>query len=355
MLNEIYYWSDGESDKELMWDDLCSPISTIKGNGKRGLFMSLKQECVDIIKLITEPLRKEEYDFYDLEVDSVRDICEKTGEDITYSFCDGCDNCVDNCPYKKRVQVDVSFWDGADCQRNYVFGSKPTLSKGICNIKNRKQLMSEMTNLKRELEEYKDWCAKFGESYYEYLEYAKKFAEEVKEKYFIIFGLIQTDILPIVFHTDYNYRNGEIDYKTQGNLQVIEKQNVINVFCCMENTDETRRTIRHEILHYMLYIIGMKYKDDTAIFHHLCEEFDAHAYKDLTEEEQNLYDQLTNALSMMKEIFLEKGIPEESYTSNYISMLVAIGFSEENSLYEELYKNGAELLNLFELRNEYGQ
>lgn len=30
MLNEIYYWSDGESDKELMWDDLCSPISTIK-------------------------------------------------------------------------------------------------------------------------------------------------------------------------------------------------------------------------------------------------------------------------------------------------------------------------------------
>lgn len=331
------------------------PSLPLNKSGKRGLFMSLKQECIDIIKLITEPLRKKEYDFYDLEVDSIRDICERTGEDVTYSDCDGCDNCRENCSYKKMVRVDVSFWDGTDCQRNYIFGSKPTLSKGICCIKNRKQLMSEMTNLKKELEEYKDYCAEFGEFYGEYLEYAKKFVVEVKEKYFILFGLVQADILPIVFHTDYNYRNGKIDYKTQGNLQVIEKQNVINVFCCMENVDETRRTIRHEILHYMLYIAGMKYKDDAAIFHHLCEEFDAHAYKELTEEEQNLYDQLTNALPMMKEIFFEKGISEESYASNYISMLVAIGFREENSLYEELYKNGIQLLNLFELRNEFGE
>ena len=100
--------------------------------------------------------------------------------------------------------------------------------------------------------EYKNWCAEFGEYYEEYLKYVKEFAKEVKEKYFLLFGLVQTDILPIIFHTDYNYRNGEIDYNTQGNLQVIEKQNVINVFCCMENADETRRTIRHEVLHYML-------------------------------------------------------------------------------------------------------
>lgn len=46
--------------------------------------MSLKQECFDMIKLITEPLKKNEYDFYDLEMDSIRDFCEKTGEDITY-------------------------------------------------------------------------------------------------------------------------------------------------------------------------------------------------------------------------------------------------------------------------------
>lgn len=312
--------------------------------------MSLKQECIDMVNLITEPLRKEEYDFYELEVDSVRNICEKTGEDITYSDCDGCENFGDSCPYKKRVQVDISFWDGADCQRNYIFCNKPTLSKGICCIKNRKQLMSEMIKLKNELEEYKNWCAEFGESYEEYMKYAKEFAKEVKEKYFILFGLVQTDILPIIFHTDYNYRNGEIDYKTQGNLQVIEKQNVINVFCCMENADETRCTIRHEVLHYMLYIAGMKYKDDTAIFHYLCKEFDAHAYKDMEEEEQRLYNQLDNALSMMKKIACEKNMSEENYNSNQFSMIVAVGCHEENSFYEELYKNGMDLLKLFELK-----
>lgn len=308
-----------------------------------------------MINLITEPLKKNDYDFYDLETDSLRDFCEKTGEDITYSDCQGCENYGKDCPYKKMVQVDVSFWDGADCQHNYVFGKNPVLNKGISNIKNRKQLMSEMIKLKNELEEYKNWWAEFGESYEEYLKYAKEFAEEVKEKYFLLFGLVQTDILPIIFHTDYNYRNGTIDYRTQGNLQIVEKQNVINVFCCMDDIEETKRTIRHEVLHYMLYIAGMKYKDDTAIFHYMCGEFDAHAYKEMSDVEQRLYKQLTNALPIMKEIFCEKNIPEENYTYNYLSMLVAIGCDEENSLYGELYKNGMDLLNLFELRNEYGQ
>lgn len=317
--------------------------------------MSLKQECIDMINLLIESLKKNDYDFYDLETDSIRDFCEKTGEDITYSDCQGCENYGKDCPYKKMVQVDVSFWDGADCQRNYVFGNNPVLNKGISNIKNRKQLMSEMLKLKSELEEYKNWCAEFGESYEEYLKYAKEFAREVKEKYFLLFGLVQTDILPIIFHTDYNYRNGEIDYNTQGNLQVIEKQNVINVFCCMENADETRRTIRHEVLHYMLYIAGMKYQDDMAIFHYLCKEFDAHAYKDMGEEEQRLYNQLINALSIIEKIASEKNMSEENCTSNMLSMLVAVGCYKENSFYEELYKNGMDLLKLFELKNGCGE
>lgn len=314
--------------------------------------MSLKQECIDMINLITNPLKeKDEYAYYEIEVDSIRDICQLTGEDVTYSDCFNCDKCGSDCPYKQNVMVDISLWDGADCQYNYVFGNKQTECKGICNIKNRKQLMAEMLKLKKELEEYKDWYAEFGERYDEYLDYAKEYAEEVKKKYFLIFGLVQTDILPIIFHTNYNQKDGKTDYATQGNLQIIEKQNVINVFCCMKNAEETMRTIRHEVLHYMLYIAGMKYKDDTAIFHHLCGEFDAHAYKDMRDNEQRLYDQLTNALPKMEKLFCEKDIPEESYTSNYLSMLVAIGCDEENSMYGELYKNGKDLLNLFEWRD----
>ena len=317
--------------------------------------MSLKQECFDMIKLITEPLKKNEYDFYDLEMDSIRDFCEKTGEDITYSDCYGCDNYGKDCPYKKSIMVDISFYDVGDCQRNYSFSKNTLLSKGICSIKNRKQLMSEIFKLKKELEGFKDWCAEFGEWYDQYLDYAKEFAQEVREKYFILFGLVRTEILPIIFHTDYNQCKGEIDYTTRGNLHVVEKQNVINVYCCMDNIEETKRTIRHEVLHYMLYIAGLKYKDDVAIFHYLCQEFDANAYKEMNNEEKNLYDLLINAISNMEKVFNEKNIPEESFTSNYMSMLLAIGCENENPLYDELCSAGKKLLNLLEWRDAVGE
>ena len=46
--------------------------------------------------------------------------------------------------------------------------------------------MSEMAELKSELESYKDWCAEFGTRYDDYLDYAKEFAEKLKEKYLIL-------------------------------------------------------------------------------------------------------------------------------------------------------------------------
>lgn len=314
--------------------------------------MSLKQECFDMIKLITEPLKKNEYDFYDLEMDSIRDFCEKTGEDITYSDCYGCDNYGKDCPYKKYgVMVDVSFYDGGDCQRNYVFSKNAPLSKGICSIKNRKQLMSEMFKLKKELEEYKDWCAEFGEQYEEYLNYAKEFAQKVKDKYSLIFGLLQTDILPIIFHTDYNQREGTIDYITQGNVRIIEKQNIINVYCCMENIEETKRTIRHEILHYMLYIAGLKHKDDVAIFHYLCQEFDAGAYKKMSDVEQRLYEQLTSAIPKMEKLYKENDISQEQFSSNCTAILLSVGCGEDCSQYEKLRDCGEKLIHVLNVRN----
>lgn len=315
--------------------------------------MSLKQECIDMINLIIEPLRKNDYDFYDLETDSIRDFCEKTGEDITYSDCQGCENYGKDCPYKKMLQVDVSFWDGADCQRNYVFGRSSVKCQGICSIKNRKQLMSEMGELKSELESYKDWCAEFGTRYDEYLDYAKEFAEKLKEKY-LFFTLVNTEIIPIIFHADYGMRDGKIDYRTQGNLHIVENQNVINVFCCMRDVEETKRTIRHEVLHYMLYISGLKYKDNTAIFHYLCEEHDADAYMKMENVEQELYNQLISGLGALKNLSNGQNNLEENYTSTYICMLLAVGSDEENSLYGNLCKNGKEILQLLNLKKMVG-
>ena len=231
--------------------------------------MSLKQECIDIINLITEPLKKDEYDLYETETDSIRDICELTGEDVTYGDCFECEH-YGNCQYKKHVKADVSFWDYADFQRNYVFAKKPSVSKGICYINNRKQLMAEMSQFRKEIEIYKDYYADFGEKYSDFMEYAKEFAEMLRQEY-SFFENMSTDILPIVFHTDFaKDKEDKTDYATRGDFVSRGKQNIINVYYCMDDLENTKQNIRHELLHYFLYMSDMKHSDDNAVFHYLC-------------------------------------------------------------------------------------
>ena len=315
--------------------------------------MSLKQECVDMINLITKSLQKDDpCNYYDLEVDSIRDLCEKTGEDVTYSECYGCDLYDETCPYKlHNVKVDVAFWDGAEHQYNYMFGNTSMKYKGIRQIKNRKQLMDEMFILKDELEKYKNWKAEFGERYKEYLVYAKQFAQEMKEKY-LFFGMVQPEILPMIFHTDYEYNKRKNNYIAMGNLQYVNKQNVINVFCCMKNTEETKRTIRHEVLHYMLYISGLKHADDTAIFHYLCGEYDAHAYMEMNSAEQALYDQLINGIDAWKEVVEQNKIFEDAYENARISLLLAVSVDEDNSLYGAVCREGKKMLQVLQDYNQ---
>ena len=308
--------------------------------------MSLKQECIDIINLITEPLKKNDYDNYNLEVDSIRDICELTGEDVTYSDCYDCEH-YNDCTYKKYVKVDVSFCDYGDFEKNYVFSKKPTVSKGICFIRNRKQLMAEMSSLKKELEQYKDWYADFGEIYSDFMEYAKEFAEELKQNYWF-FGLVSTDILPIVFHTDFaKDSEGKTDYTTGGNFCFRGKQSVINTYYCMDDIDKTKQNIRHELLHYFLYMSDMKHKDDNAIFHYLCSLYDAYAYKKMDEDEQKAYDRLVCAIDKLENMRTKLNLSQETFNANCAAMMWAIGKNEDNLLSEELYNNGIELLNLF--------
>ena len=168
--------------------------------------MGLKEEMEDMIHLIAEPLNKEEYDIYSVETDCIRDVCELYNEDVTYGESAMCDRghfaCL-KCEHCQRIKVDLSFWDGSDLYYNYRFGSKEE-APSVKVIKNRKQLFKEMKELKTEMEYYKDFCAEFGEKYKEYLEYAKKFADKVQKKHFSIFGVVQTEILPIIFHTDYS-------------------------------------------------------------------------------------------------------------------------------------------------------
>lgn len=302
--------------------------------------MSLKQECIDFINLITEPLKKDEYDLYEIETDSIRDICELTGEDVTYGDCFECEH-YGNCQYKKHVKVDVSFWDYADFQRNYVFAKKPLMNKGIHYINNRKQLMAEMSKFKKEIELYKDYYAEFGEKYSDFMEYAKEFGEKLRQEY-SFFESMSTDILPIVFHTDFaKDDDGKTNYATKGDFVSKGRQNVINIYYCMEDIERTKQNIRHELLHYFLYMSDMKYSDDDAIFHYLCGIYDAHAYKEMGGEEQRLYDKLIVAIPK-----LNASCKEDAYKINRDSMLLVVGRDRDDFSNKELYDHVIKIMNM---------
>lgn len=293
--------------------------------------MSLKQECIDIINLITDPFKKDEYDLYEIETDSIRDICELSGEDVTYGDCFDCEH-YEHCQYKKRVKVDVSFWDYSDFQRNYVFAKKPSVSKGICYIYNRKQLMVVMADFKREIEQYKDYYAEFGEKYSDFMEYAKEFGETLRKEY-SFFECVSTEILPIVFHTDFaKDSDGKTDYTTKGEFVYKGKQSVINTYCCMEDMERTKQNIRHELLHYFLYMSGLKYSDDNAIFHYLCGVHDAHAYKEMGEEEQKLYDKMIFVIPELEKKCKELNCKDGAFSANRDVVLLAAGSNREDFL-----------------------
>lgn len=307
--------------------------------------MSLKQECIDIISLITEPLKKDEYDLYEIETDSIRDICELTGKDVTYGECFECGH-YGMCQYKKTVKVDVSFWDYADFQRNYIFAKKPSISKGICYIQNRRQLMAEMSSFKKEIEGYKDYYAEFGEKYSGFMEYAKEFGETLRKEY-SFFECVSTEVLPIVFHTDFAKDNeGKTNYTKAGDFCFKGKQNIINTYYCMDDVEATQQNIRHELLHYFLYMSDMKFSDDDAIFHYLCGIYDAHAYKEMGEEEQALYNKLVAAIPKLEKKCKELRCKEDAFRVNRDGILLAVGKDRESFSSKELYDHVMKVLNM---------
>lgn len=310
---------------------------------KGGFRMSLKQEFIDMVRLITEPLEAEsEYERYCLEVDPMVDVCELDGSDVTYIECDDCENQQD-CTSRKYVRVDVSFTDYGDCNRLYVFNKKPPVDKGVRAIWNRKQLMREIFDLKKELEMTKDYYATFGSRHTELLQYAKEFAEGLKRD-FTFFLPLNENVLPIVFHLDsIKNEKGEERHNTGGNVLPYGLQSTINV-SYNEDIEQTKSTIRHEILHYGLYVCGMKFYDNEAVFHFLCNKYDAHAYQEMPESEKKLYDNLELALSKFEDVFEEEMLPMMNFTDNdnadkarqnFVSgMVYSVGAKDENYLYK---------------------
>lgn len=189
-----------------------------------------------------------------------------------------------------------------------------------------------MSRFKKEMEQYKDYYAEFG--------------EKLRQEY-SFFGNMGTDILPIVFHVGFaKVREGKTEYSTKGEFIKKNKQNVIHTYYCMEDIERTRQNIRHELLHYFLYMSDMKYSDDDAIFHYLCRIYDAHAYKDMGEEEQCLYDKLVNVIPELEKKCKELNCKDGAFSANRDVVLMAVGSNRDNFSNKELFDYGMKILNM---------
>ena len=114
----------------------------------------------------------------------------------------------------------------------------------------------------------------------------------------------------------------------------------------MEDIEKTKQNIRHELLHYFLYMSNMKYSDDDAIFHYLCGIYDAYAYKEMGEEERTLYDKLTVVIPELEKKCKELNCKKDAFSANRDCVLMVAGNGKEDFANTELFDYGMTLLNM---------
>lgn len=276
--------------------------------------MALKQECIDMFKLIFKGLS--DYEDYQMEEDTGVFLCPKENykdrELLSYECYEECS--IKNSCNKEYVQVDLSvfvpLWAGdEDGGTIYIKfnqrAEKEQYKNTIHYINNRKRLIELMFKMKQRVDEMKNAYAEYAEKIIELRKYGEDFLFQVQKDY-PVFADIKAD-LPIVF-TDFDKDdNGTYKYDTGGDFDVVDIQLIIHVYDCWRDIEELKKTIRHEIFHYILFRIGVNNSDTGGIFHYFCNKYDAHAYKEMSEKEQEIYDGLMeqsdmNVSNMLSEI-----------------------------------------------------
>ena len=161
--------------------------------------------------------------------------------------------------------------------------------------------------------------------------YAREFFEEVSRLEDFV---ISKEILPLycfnkieaVFESVQSgqkvYTNGSHDYRG--------KQAVIRIGIDGDTdrlNKNLKKLIRHEILHYVLWICNKPCEDDSAEFWAMCYVFDGGAYEPLDKFEQEKYETFT-------EVFDEyiKELPQKAF---FVALYSAIGYLKEFNSKEE--------------------
>lgn len=256
-----------------------------------------------MIQLIAPNINDESYDEdYTIEQDFTMIICDVSGKDVTYDGCLDCEHCNDsiNCKHRAYKKVDIYLWSGCDECRSYVFNSKmkkAIYSNSIRCINNRKQLISEMSMLKKQFDYYRDAYAEYAQRLEEYKKYITEFVDLITDD-FSAFSKINKDMIPVVFcsnyRNDHDWNNKETwvsgDFNTNG------LQTIIHIYSSWDNDmEDVKIRIRHEIIHYLVWCInpyGRWHKDDSGVFYYFCNLYDAGAYKKMDEVNLKVYEEL---------------------------------------------------------------
>ena len=150
--------------------------------------------------------------------------------------------------------------------------------------------------------------------YYRLCEEAKEYGEEFFKELCVSCSnptIIKDDILPLVFE-DIK------DLQVYGRLTTYNKQASILIGIDDRRIKlilETKKTIRHEIIHYFLWLQDLPYEDDSLLFWCLSYMYDGGAYSKLQKSDKEKYnlfksecDSIREEYSNIHKSFIEKNI-----------------------------------------------
>lgn len=128
---------------------------------------------------------------------------------------------------------------------------------------------------------------------YELESYVHRFARKLKSEW-KCFKDVSLHALPIrITSDDAKTEDGELDGRTQGTYNRYSGViSLYNVEYDRGSREEDERTARHEVIHHMLFAARLNGFDDSPAFHFFAKVYDAGAYKEMSEEEKELYDAL---------------------------------------------------------------
>ena len=230
---------------------------------------------------------------------------------------DTCEYHEDSFSIPIEIQGDTIFISWLDGEYDYMIVSSDeenntfiTIDDGVDELVYKRVALNtkeQFINLCKEIEDrVLDMTIKAAHAYFyrSYIEkYVTDFAQRLKEEW-KCFKDVSLSSLPILIteqdpHDD-NGNYGNIEkagtYKPYSGLITVNS---------VRRTDkeENERTARHEVIHYMLSVINLNYKDDSPAFWFFATIYDAHPYAEMTDENKIIFDALMKGYEADRDTF----------------------------------------------------